>query len=229
MSKVDFIKKFKSIYTKPFFEEYGLKVSESEFNTDRVNVNIPISDINKDELINIVDKLFTKSDDTKTFINSMFDDSHDRIQNVFLGYSSGNHEVYFEMYNQGESSTCISFNDNDSSINNYKPLDDKLELEASKLTDIIKNKTGLIIVNPTQLFKGGFIKNQNSYYFLVLEQMSAVRDIFQTLCHKINPNERDTIIKWFNNNKDKIVSHVAYSNNNGKLILNIYTNESRTS
>ena len=59
--------------------------------------------------------------------------------------------------------------------------------------------------------------------------MNSIRSILQTLCNNINPDEQDTIAEWFNNNDNKIVSHIAYSINNEEITLNIYTNESRTS
>ena len=59
--------------------------------------------------------------------------------------------------------------------------------------------------------------------------MDSIRSILQILCNNINPDEQDTITEWFNNNNNKIVSHIAYSINNEEITLNIYTNESRTS
>jgi hypothetical protein len=133
--------------------------------------------------------------------------------------------VYFELFEEGESSVIVSY---DEKRNEYIPIEN-ITYVTKTLCDIINKKTKLLVTEPDLLFKGGFVKNEDIYYLLVLEPMNSVKDIFQILCNNINPDEQDTIAEWFNNNDNKIVSHIAYSINNEEITLNIYTNESRTS
>jgi len=230
MSKEKFIEGFNkslnkfNINTTPIFE-HGIKISNSDINIDRVNICIPKKDITKKELLDIVFLLFDKFNDTKEFIDSVYESNENKIQNVFLGYSLGKSEIYFELFEEGESSTIISY---DGKQSEYKPIED-ITTVINTLCDIITQKTKLIINEPNLLFKGGFVKNESTYYFLVLEPMNTIKDILQILSNSINPDETEAIKDWFDNNNDKIVSHVAYNINNDKITLNIYTNESRTS
>jgi uncharacterized protein YaaQ len=230
MSKEKFIDSFNkalkkfNINTTPTFE-HGIKISNDAVNTDRVNISIPKKDITKKELLDIVFLLFDKFDNTKTFIDSIYDSDENKIQNIFLGYSLNKLEIYFELFEEGESSTIISYDDKQ---NEYKPIEDITDV-VKTLCDIITQKTKLIITEPNLLFKGGFVKNENTYYLSVLEPMNTIRDILQILSNNINSDEEETIKNWFNDNNDKIVSHVAYNINNNEITLNIYTNESRTS
>lgn len=227
MNKIEFINNFNSICKSlhidlnPSFE-YGLKISKDFINTDRVNIRFSKSKIDKIELITLVNKLFDNN--VVEFIDNIYITNEDKIQNIFLGYSSGKYEIYFELFEAGESSIIVSYDDE---RNEYKPIDDITEV-IKTLCDIINQKTKLIINEPNLLFKGGFIKNENTYYFLVLENISTIKDILQILCNSINPNEQNTIIEWFNSNDNKIISHIAYSINNDEITLNIYTNESGT-
>ena len=230
MSKEKFIdgfnkalKKF-NINTTPIFE-HGIKISNDAVNTNRVNISIPKKDITKKELLDIVFLLFGKFDDTKAFIDSVYESNENKIQNIFLGHSLGKSEIYFELFEEGESSTILSY---DGEQNEYKPIEDITDV-VKTLCDVITQKTKLIITEPNLLFKGGFVKNENTYYLLILEPMNTIRDILQILSNNINSDEEETIKNWFNDNNDKIVSHVAYNINNNEITLNIYTNESRTS
>lgn len=229
MSKIDFIKTFNNICKSlnidldPSFE-HGLKISKDFINVDRVNIRFNKSKINKIELLTLISKLFGNNSNISEFVNNIYITNESKIQNIFLGYSSGKPEVYFELFEAGESSIIISY---DEERNEYIPIEDITDITKT-LCDIINQKTKLTITEPNLLFKGGFVKNENTYYLLVLEPINTIRDILQILCNNINPNEQDIITEWFNNNNNKIVSHVAYSINNDEITLNIYTNESGT-
>jgi len=211
MSKLDFIKAFNNackllnVDIDPSFE-HGLKISKDFINTDRVNISFSKSKINKHDLLVLINKVFDKNDDIIEFVNNIYITNENKIQNIFLGYSLGKPEVYFELFEEGESSVIISY---DEKRNEYIPIED-ITYITKILCDIINQKTKLLVTEPDLLFKGGFVKNEDIYY-------------------NINPDEQDTIAEWFNNNNNKIVSHIAYSINNEEITLNIYTNESRTS
>lgn len=231
MSKIDFIKTFNSackslnIDLEPSFE-HGLKISKNIINTDRVNIRFNKSKISKHDLLTLIKKVFTNvNNNILEFVDNIYITNENKIQNIFLGYSSGKPEVYFELFEAGESSIIISY---DEERNEYIPVEDITDITKT-LCDVVNQKTKLTITEPNLLFKGGFVKNENTYYLLVLEPMNSIRSILQILCNNINSDEQDTITEWFNNNDNKIVSHVAYSINKEEITLNIYTNESRTS
>jgi hypothetical protein len=230
MSKLDFIKAFNNackllnVDIDPSFE-HGLKISKDFINTDRVNISFSKSKINKHDLLVLINKVFDKNDDIIDFVNNIYITNENKIQNIFLGYSLGKPEVYFELFEEGESSVIVSY---DEKRNEYIPIEN-ITYVTKTLCDIINQKTKLLVTEPDLLFKGGFVKNEDIYYLLVLEPMDSIRSILQILCNNINPDEQDTIAEWFNNNDNKIVSHIAYSINNEEITLNIYTNESRTS
>ena len=230
MSKLDFIKAFNNackllnVDIDPSFE-HGLKISKDFINTDRVNISFNKSKINKHDLLVLINKVFDKNDDIIEFVNNIYITNENKIQNIFLGYSLGKPEVYFELFEEGESSVIVSY---DEKRNEYIPIED-ITYITKILCDIINQKTKLLVTEPDLLFKGGFVKNEDIYYLLVLEPIDSIRSILQILCNNINPDEQDTIAEWFNNNNNKIVSHIAYSINNEEITLNIYTNESRTS
>lgn len=230
MSKIDFIKTFNnackslSIDLEPSFE-HGLKVSKDFINTDRVNIGFSKSKISKHDLLVLINKVFGKNDSIVEFVNNIYITNESKIQNIFLGYSLGKPEVYFELFEAGESSIIVSY---DEERNEYTPIEDITDITKT-LCDVINQRTKLLVTEPDLLFKGGFVKNENTYYLLVLEHMNSIRSILQILCNNINPDEETTTAEWFNNNENKIVSHIAYSINNEEITLNIYTNESRTS
>jgi len=230
MSKIDFINDFNKVCEElnldinPHFE-FGLKVSNDSFNTDRVNIGIKNQDITQDNLIYFVDKLFDNIEDTNKFANSIYKDHSDKIQQIFLGYSNGATELYFECYSPGESSYCISFNSTDNKQNEYYPLDNSEEI-INELIELIKEKTSLIIPESDNIFKGGFVKEGNIYYILIIEPMVRLENILKLLCYDTNSNNKENIDEWFNENKEKIISNIAYTIKNNQLILNIYVNES---
>lgn len=230
MSKVDFINDFNKICTElnlnlNSYIEYGLKISNESINIDRVNISFKSKDVTQDNLIYIIDKLFEHKFYTNKFIKKIYEEQGDKIQQIFLGYSNGSLEIYFECYEPGESSYCFSFNSSDKQQNEYYPLTNYNEV-VDKLSSLITEKTSLIIPDPSEIFKGGFVKNGNTYYILVLEPMSRIGNILKLLCYDANPNEKETIDKWFDEYKDKIISNIAYTIKNNQLILNIYVNES---
>ena len=230
MSKLDFIKAFNNackslnVDIDPSFE-HGLKISKDFINTDRVNISFNKSKINKHDLLVLINKVFGNNSDITEFVNNIYITNENKIQNIFLGYSLGKPEVYFELFEDGDSSIIVSY---DEKRNEYTPIED-ITYVAKTLCDVINQRTKLLVTEPDLLFKGGFVKNENTYYLLVLEHMNSIRSILQILCNNINPDEEDTTAEWFNNNENKIVSHIAYSINNEEITLNIYTNESRTS
>ena len=230
MSKLDFIKAFNNackslnVDVDPSFQ-HGLKISKDFINTDRVNISFSKSKINKHDLLVLINKVFGSNSDITEFVDNIYITNESKIQNIFLGYSLGKPEVYFELFEDGDSSIIVSY---DEKRNEYIPIED-ITYVAKTLCDVINQRTKLLVTEPDLLFKGGFVKNENTYYLLVLEHMNSIRSILQILCNNINPDEEDTTAEWFNNNENKIVSHIAYSINNEEITLNIYTNESRTS
>ena len=226
MSKIEFIDDFKIVYNdlellfEPSFE-FGLKVSNDIINTDRVNIGFKKQDITQDNLIEFINKLFkTKSKEANKFVKKIYDEYEDEIQQIFLGYSNGDVEVYFEMFKEGESSYCFSYNTGDDKINEYYPLEDASQV-INDLSQMITDRTKLIIPDDAFIFKGGFSREGDIYYILVLEPVIALKDILIRLCNTINPDE--TISEWFDEHSDKIITNIAYTNRNNKLTLNIYT------
>ena len=232
MSKIDFINNFSKICNElglsfePRFE-HGMKVSNNSINIDRVNIGFSEKDITKDNLLYIIGKLFDDVNSVNKFIENIYNNHKNKIQQIFLGYSNGSTEIYFECFEPGESSYCVSYNSTDKQQNEYQPLTDH-ELIINELVDLIKEKTSLIISEPNEIFKGGFVKGGNIYYILTLEPMSKVGSILKSLCYNINLNEKETIDKWFEEHQSKTVSNIAYTIKNNQLILNIYVNEPRT-
>lgn len=225
MSKVDFIKEFNELVIFEPRIEYGLKITSDSINVDRVNIGFKKQDITKEDLINVTNVLFDNTDETNMFTERIYNEREEDIQQIFLGYSNGSTEIYFECYKPGESSYCISYNSSDKKQNEYYPLDNHTKL-ANDIADIIREKTNLIIPDPSEIFKGGFVREGNIYYILVLEPMSKIGGILKSLCYIINNNESKVIDEWFDEHKDKIVSNIAYTIKNNQLILNIYVNES---
>jgi hypothetical protein len=230
MSKIDFIEQFNDICDINDFNfnpiiEHGIKVSKNNVNTDRVNINIANNNINEDIVLNNFITLFDDNQDIISFIKDTY--KNHPVQNIFFGYSNGETELYFEMYEPGESSYCYAYNSSNGKISKYYPLVDPDE-PINELCELITKYTGLIIPEPNEIFKGGFIRDRSIYYFLVLEPMIKLGDILKQICCIINPDETEVINNWFEENKDSTLTHIAYSIENENLTLNIYTNEPRT-
>lgn len=232
MSKVDFINDFNKICEELNINinpriEYGLKISNESVNSDRVSIGLKTQDVTQDNLIHIVDKLFNNTENTTDFIKKIYKEHGDKIQQIFLGYSNEATEVYFECHLPGESSYCFSFNSTDNEQSEYYPLADHTSV-INGFVDLIKEKTLLIIPEPNEIFKGGFVKNGDIYYILVMEPLVRLESIFKLLCYNTNPNEKEIVDEWFKEHKDKTLSNMAYTIKNNQLILNIYVDESRT-
>ena len=230
MSKIDFVNKFNEICETNNFNfnpviEYGIKVSSTNVNTDRVNINVLDNTLTEDIILKKFITLFDNNKNISKFIKNIYREHP--VQNVFFGYSNGETELYCEMYEPGESSYCHTYNSTKDEISEYYPLVDANE-PIEQLCNLITEYTGLIIPEPNEIFKGGFIRDKNAYYFLVLEPMVRLKDILKQICCIINPDETEIINEWFEENKDNTLTHIVYSAENENLILNIYTNESRS-
>ena len=112
MSKIEFVDKFNdtcsqlSLELEPYIE-YGIKISNDTVNTDKVNISFKSEKITKEQLLDIVLSLFDKFDSVKEFIDNVYNEHGDKIKVIFIGSSNGSREIYFEMFESGESSSCL--------------------------------------------------------------------------------------------------------------------------
>jgi hypothetical protein len=235
MSKIEFIDNFNGICSELNLElepyiEYGIKLSNTSINTDKVNISFKSEKITKEKLLDVVSSLFDKFDNVKEFIDNVYSDHGDKIKQIFIGSSKGNKEIYFEVFEPGDSSTLISYDEGLDQLSTYLPLHDS-KFAIDNLTEFIFDKTGLIISDPYEYFKGGFVKNENIYYILILEPLQSLKYILTKLIESINPQQSDIVAEWFENNNDYQLDNIAYSIDKDNINLNIYIskqNESRT-
>ena len=235
MSKIEFVNKFNdtcsqlSLELEPYIE-YGIKISNDTVNTDKVNISFKSEKITKEQLLDIVLSLFDKFDSVKEFIDNVYNEHGDKIKVIFIGSSNGSREIYFEMFKSGESSSCLSYDEKLDSVSSYLPLHDSKNV-IDNLAKFIHDRTGLIIPEPYKYFKGGFVKNENIYYILVLEPLQSLKYVLSKLFETINPTQINDINEWLDNYSDYQLDNIAYSINNDKSIFNIYIskpNESGT-
>jgi peptide methionine sulfoxide reductase MsrA len=235
MNKIEFVDKFKDICSQLSLElepyiEYGIKISNDTVNTDKVNISFKSEKITKEKLLDIVLSLFDKFDSVKEFIDNVYNEHGDKIKVIFIGSSNGSREIYFEMFESGEPSSCLSYDEKLDSVSNYLPLHDSKNV-IDDLAKFIYDRTGLIIPEPYEYFKGGFVKNENIYYILVLEPLQSLKYVLSKLFETINPTQINDINEWLDNYSDYQLDNIAYSINNDKPIFNIYIskpNESGT-
>lgn len=235
MNKVEFVDAFNKICSELNLElepyiEYGIKLSNTSINTDKVNISFKSEKITKEQLLSVVQSLFNNFDKVKNFIDTIYNDHNDIIRHIFIGSSNGSKEIYFEVYNNGESSSFASYDEGLDQVSTYLPLSDS-KFAIDILTEFIFNKTGLIIPEPYEYFKGGFVKNENTYYILVLEPLQSLKYVLTKLVESINPQQNDVVNEWLENNNDHQLDNIAYSINGDNINLNIYIskqNESRT-
>ena len=235
MSKIEFIDNFNGICSELNLElepyiEYGIKLSNTSINTDKVNISFKSEKITKEKLLDVVSSLFDKFDNVKEFIDNVYSDHGDKIKQIFIGSSKGNKEIYFEVFEPGDSSTLISYDEGLDQLSTYLPLHDS-KFAIDNLTEFIFDKTGLIISDPYEYFKGGFVKNENIYYILVLEPLQSLKYVLSKLFETISPIQINNINDWLDSYPDHQLDNIAYSINNNKPIFNIYIskpNESGT-
>lgn len=235
MNKIEFIDIFNrtcselNLELEPYIE-YGIKLSNTNINTDKVNISFKSEKITKEQLLDLVQVLFNNFDKVKDFINTVYNDHNDIIRHIFIGSSNGNKEIYFEIYNSGEPSSSVSYDEGLDQVSTYLPLlDSKIAIDT--LTEFIHTKTGLIIPEPYEYFKGGFVKNENTYYILVLEPLQSLKYVLSKLVENINPQQSDIVDEWLETNTDHQLDNIAYLINGDNINLNIYIskqNESRT-
>jgi hypothetical protein len=235
MSKIEFVNKFNDVCSQLGLElepyiEYGIKVSNDTVNTDKVNISFKSEKITKEKLLDIVFSLFDKFDNVKKFIDDVYNNHGDKIKVIFIGSSNGSREIYFEMFESGEPSSCLSYDETLDSVSTYLPIHDSKEV-IDDLTKFIYDRTGLIIPEPYEYFKGGFVKNENIYYILVLEPLQSLKYVLSKLFETISPIQINNINDWLDSYPDYQLDNIAYSINNNKPIFNIYIskpNESGT-
>jgi hypothetical protein len=235
MNKIEFVDSFNKVCSELNLElepyiEYGIKLSDTSINTDKVNISFKSEKITKEQLLDIIPTLFTKFDNVKKFIDNVYNDHKDKIKQIFIGSSNGNKEIYFEVFEPGDSSTLVSYDEGLDQLSTYLPLHDS-KVAIDSLTEFIFDKTGLIIPEPYEYFKGGFVKNKNIYYILVLEPLQSLKYVLTKLVESINPQQSDIVTEWFENNNDYQLDNIAYSISGDNINLNIYIskqNEPRT-
>lgn len=233
MNKIEFVDTFNKICSDLNLElelyiEYGIKLSNTNVNTDKVNISFKNEKITKEQLLTIIESLFSNINNVKKFINDVYNDHKDKIKQIFIGSSNGNKEIYFEVFEPGDSSTLISYDEGLDQLSTYLPLHDS-KLAIDSLTEFIFNKTGLIIPEPYEYFKGGFVKNENTYYILVLEPLQSLKYVLTKLIESINPQQSDIIIEWLESNNDHQLDNIAYSINEDNINLNIYISKQNES
>lgn len=235
MNKIEFVDSFNKICSELNLElepyiEYGIKISNDTVNTDKVNISFKSEKITKEQLLDIVLSLFDKFDSVKEFIDNVYNEHRDKIKIIFIGSSSGNKEIYFEVFEPGDSSTLISYDEGLDQLSTYSSLHDPKNA-IDDLTKFIHDRTGLTIPEPYEYFKGGFVKNENIYYILVLEPLQNLKYVLSKLFETIYPTQINNINEWLDNYPDYQLDNIAYSINNDKPIFNIYIskpNESGT-
>lgn len=233
MSKIEFIDSFNNICSElnldlePYIE-HGIKLSNDNVNTDKVNISFKSEKINKEQLLDIVQVLFTNFDKVKNFIDTIYDDHKDTIRHIFIGSSNGNKEIYFEIYNSGEPSSSVSYDEGLDRVSTYLPLPDS-KFAIDTLVEFIFNKTGLIIPDQYKYFKGGFVKNENIYYILVLEPLQGLKYVLNKLIDNINPQQSNIVSEWLEDNIDYQLDNIAYSINGDNINLNIYISKQNES
>ena len=183
MSKVSFVNDYNIACEKLGLQlnprvEYGLKISKDNINTDKVNISVRKGEMTKDNFISIAKKLFDHPDKVITFINSAFDKHNENIQHMYVGYSNGAKEVYFEIYAPGESSYVLSYDENEDKVNEYFTSD--VTDVINEVNELIKTETQIIL--PEYIFKGGCVKGGSIYYLLVLEPLSSMSSVLKSLC-----------------------------------------------
>lgn len=226
MSKIEFIDTFNDICSQLNLElepyiEHGLKVSNDNVNIDKVNISFKSEKVTKEQLLDIVFSLFNKFDDVKKFIDNVYNEHGDKIKIIFIGSSDGSKEIYFEMFESGEPSSCLSYDETLNKVSTYTPLNDSIEV-VNNLANYIFEKTGLSIPNPHQYFKGGFVKNGNIYYILILEPLQSLKYVLNKLFETINPTQINIINEWLDNHSDYQLDNIAYFISNEKTNFNIY-------
>ena len=127
MNKVEFVDTFNKICSELNLElepyiEYGIKLSNTNINTDKVNISFKSEKITKEQLLSIVQSLFSNFNNVEKFINNIYSEYNDNIKYIFVGSSSGNKEIYFEISKPGESSTLISYDEGLDQTSIYEPL-----------------------------------------------------------------------------------------------------------
>jgi hypothetical protein len=226
MSKIEFVNKFNSVCSQLSLElepyiEYGMKVSNDNVNTDKVNISFKSEKITKEKLLDVVSSLFDKFDNVKEFIDNVYNNHGDKIRVIFIGSSNGSREIYFEMFESGEPSSCLSYDEKLDSMSSYLPIHDPKNV-IDDLVKFIHDRTELIIPDPYEYFKGGFVKNENIYYILVLEPLQSLKYVLSKLFETINPTQINDINEWLDSYPDHQLDNIAYSINNNKTIFNIY-------
>lgn len=235
MNKTEFVNEFNKICSELNLElepyiEYGIKLSNTNINTDKVNISFKSEKITKEQLLDLAQSLFNNFNKVKNFIDTIYNDHNDIIRYIFIGSSSGNKEIYFEVYNNGESSSFVSYDEGLDQVSTYLPLHDSKPI-IDTLNKFIFDKTGLIIPEPYEYFKGGFVKNENAYYILILEPLQSLKYVLTKLVESINPQQSNNVNEWLETNIDCQLDNIAYSINGDNINLNIYIskqNESRT-
>jgi len=223
MSKIDFLKKYNNICSELGLQldprvEYGLKISKSNINTDKINISVRKGEITKDNFIYIVENLFDYPDKAISFINNAFKKHNEDIQHMYVGYSNGFKEVYFEIYAPGESSYVLSYDENEDKVSEYF-ADDLIDI-IKEVSDLVKTETQIIL--PEYIFKGGCIKNNSIYYLLILEPLSSMSSILKTLCQKLYLDHYNEFEKWIDSYDGYQISNLGYTKINNEVFLNIY-------
>jgi len=233
MNKTEFVNKFNetcselSLELEPYIE-YGIKLSNNNINTDKVNISFKSEKITKEQLLIIIESLFSNINNVKKFIDDVYNDHKDKIKQIFIGSSNGNKEIYFEVFEPGDPSSLVSYDEGLDQLSTYLPLyDPKFAIDT--LTQFIFDKTGLIIPESYEYFKGGFVKNENIYYILVLEPLQSLKYVLTKLVDSINPQQVDTVKNWLENNNDYQLDNIAYSINEDNINLNIYISKQNES
>lgn len=226
MSKIDFINKFNSICDEmdlhlDHYFEYGVKISSDEVNTDRVNIIFKKEFISIEDLFVFINKIFN-NENLNGFVHETFDKYKDKIKQIILGYSNGNNELYLEIAPPDESSYCYSYNVSTNKVNEYIPFDDHQKEIEEAINFLTSQSNKYQKPEHEYPFKGGWFKNNTVRYLISFEPLEDLLYLIKPLCEKTNPDKIDIINNWFDENKNSLLTHFGYVNENGKTIINLY-------
>lgn len=230
MNKYDFLLKVDSIVKElkldlSLFIEQSIKISPTNFNTDRVNFKIPSQELNYDLLIRIISKLeFNKK--VYDFIDFVYKKYEKDIKYIFFGFSEGNYEIYFEKWIKDDiyypnMSDIISYDLKEDVIYEYYPFDTSIEVDklylVNNLIDYCK-KYDIDLSNQFTTF--GYVKDTGYCHIGYFQSNNDFLNKLKNLSKYIKSDY--SIIEWFEKNQNIYITLVGYVIVNDKLTLSIY-------
>ena len=229
MNKYGFLLKIDSILNKlglnlSLFIEHSIKVSSTNFITDRVNFKIPSKELNYKTLLNIVNELdFNQK--IYDFIDNVYDIYEKDIKYIYFGFSEGNYEIYFEKWIRNgiysNMTNAISYDLSKDMIYEYLPFDITIDSSKNYLINNLVDFCKTYEVDLSNNFKPfGYVKDNGYCHIGYFDTNHEFFFKLKNVCNCINDNTQ--ITNWFYSHQNISITLVGYSIVNNLLTMSIY-------